>query len=346
MRRSLPGLRPSAWIVCTALIALFAATSASGEPARKSQSSKHAKDIVFEQKFELGRGADLLLDVVDMDVTLETRDNGGATVVVFVSGGDRADTREYFDRMRFEARLEGGRLEISSREPEHHGWKTWFGTRHPRAWVVISLPTETNIDISTEDGDIRIDKVVGNASLNSEDGDIEIAEIAGASIEIRTADGDVEAESLRGGEIFVQTEDGDIEIDNLIASRAGIRTDDGDIILSRVESGVTNVKTEDGDIAIAVSGDRIEISCMDGDVDVALLDAMEAEIDVDDGDVSLTLPKGTGFDLDLGGGDVTIRAKLDIDGRVSERALRGSINDGGPLVNVSGNDGSIVVREK
>ncbi len=343
MRRSLPGCRLS---VCIAMIAIFAATSVSGESAKKSQSSKHAKDIVFEEEFALGKGGNLLVDVADMDVILETKNGGNASVVVYVSGDDRDDTRDYFDRMRFEARLDGGTLEISSRDAKHEGWKTWFGTRHPRVWVVVTIPGDTNIDIDTEDGDIRIDKVSGNASVITEDGDIEIVEIEGASIEIRTEDGDVEAESLRGKEVLVETEDGDIEIDNLKAKRADILTEDGDILASRVESAITKIRTADGDLEVAVSGERVEINCSDGDVDVSLLEAMEADIDVDDGDVSLTLPKGTGFDLDLGGGDVRIRAKLNIDGRVSDHALRGSINNGGPLVRIMGNDGSIVVREK
>jgi hypothetical protein len=73
---------------------------------------------------------------------------------------------------------------------------------------------------------------------------------------------------------------------------------------------------------------------------------MEVDIEIEDGDVVLDLPKNTGFDLDLGGGDVNIRTKLEIEGRVSDDSLRGSVNDGGPVVRVRGGDGSIVVREK
>lgn len=347
-------------------IALLLAVAALAIPSSSlAESKERARDLMFEEEYALRPGGTLVVDVEDID--LEIRTGGGASSVqVFVSGKDREKAREYFEKIKFEARLDDNQLILKSHKKRHINIVGfWNAFRNTRARAIVTVPERIDVEIRTEDGDITMESISGNVLIRTEDGDIDISEISGASIKINTEDGDLRAKKLEGETVSVRSEDGDVAIDDLRCANIVIETEDGDLTIDRADGGRIELRsadgdmtveradsdemlvhTEDGDIVMTLSGKKFSGRCYDGDVSLTLLNAMEVAVKSEDGDVMLTVPTGSSADLDLSGAHVRLNSKISIQGNVSQKHITGTFNAGGPLIKIKVDDGTIIFREK
>ncbi len=140
------------------------------------------------------------------------------------------------------------------------------------------------------------------------DGDIAIGRVSGASIDLRTGDGDVVARSLEAEEIWLES-------------------GDGDLLLERVSGSV-----------YATSGD--------GDVSIEVAEFAGISVQTGDGDVRLAIDPDVGADVDLRGEDVELGSSLRLDGTIRERRISGTLNAGGPQIQVRTGDGSVTLRAR
>lgn len=332
----------------------------------RAESKDNSKDRMFEKEFSFEPGGTLIIDVEDVDFEIRTGAAGTSSVELYVSGKDREKAQEYFEKLNFEARLEGNQLILKSHQKRHINIVGfWNAFRNTHAWAVVTVPERIDVEIRTEDGDITLESIAGSAVIRTEDGDIDITKIKGESIKIDTEDGDLEAKMLEGGtvtahsedgdmtiaklqsnDIVIGTEDGDLVLDGVTGDRIDLRTEDGDMRVGRADTDEMSVRTEDGDIEVTVSGNKLSGRCYDGDMTITLLKAMEVTINSEDGDVMLTIPTGSDADLDLGGDHVQLKSKISIQGNVSQKQIKGTFNNGGPLIKIRVDDGSIIFREK
>ncbi|UCH83237.1 MAG: DUF4097 family beta strand repeat protein [Candidatus Latescibacterota bacterium] len=339
-RRTRPGkYMPTGFAVIALMVTLscpaFSADNRSPDP----------EDLVYSEEFALSPAGKLSIDVDDMDIRVETGTGAPGRVEVYITGRDRDKAEEWLERSKFEARLDGNHLLVQSRDPDSaiFGFGNLFDNM--RVLAVVSIPKQIAIDIRTEDGDVRIGEIKGDARVITEDGDLDLAGIHGGTIEIDSEDGDIDAESLTADDVTISTEDGDVDIDVIQSEGLRVSSSDGDIKLAKIDGGVTFVETSDGDIEFAVSGTRLKVRCSDGDLTATLLSGIEADIKTSDGDVDLYIPKGTAADIDLRGGSVSVR-DVSVKGSVTDETIQGSINEGGPLIRVRTDDGSIRIRER
>ena len=63
-----------------------------------------------------------------------------------------------------------------------------------------------------------------------------------------------------------------------------------------------------------------------------------------DGDIVLYVPEGLAADVSLQGEDLTVAPGFTLQGQVSSRRVNGTLNGGGPRVDVRTNDGKISLR--
>lgn len=330
-------------VVTLSAVVVAAAFAAPGD--RDTDRETRAKNKLFSEEFSFKAGGQLVVDVDDMDIRIETGSGTGGSVEVYGRGSNRERVQEYFEKLSFEARMDGNKLIIQSDQPhyEHHSF--WRYVRGVHLLAVITVPERTDLDIDTEDGDVRLDKVSGRARIHTEDGDLELSEIRGPSIDVETEDGDVRAELLEGDEITLMTEDGDVQVGRIKGSRVRVTSSDGDIELRQIDADDVSIDADDGDIEITVAAKKLTAECSDGDLVVTLLKEMKVDLRTDDGDIEINIPKNIGADLDLRGGHVSVRSKIAIKGDISRRSIRGEINDGGPAIRAKSDDGTILVRE-
>ena len=129
----------------------------------------------------------------------------------------------------------------------------------------------------------------------------------------------------RGVEIDAQTGDGDIQAGDL-TSNTSLRRSDGDIIVDRLDGSRAEIRTSDGDI---------------------VLRSVRAPIDVSsgDGDITVTAPADLAADVYLEGEDLSVAEGLELLGRIRSHSVQGTLNGGGPNLELRTGDGAITLRQ-
>jgi DUF4097 and DUF4098 domain-containing protein YvlB len=222
-----------------------------------------------------------------------------------VEGASSAEEAERLAR-EVEVRIErhGDRIEVETRYPQRD-WTFWRRAR-VRVHVEIRAPRRSDLEVSSEDGPVRVTGFEGELRLSTEDGSLSVTDCSGR-IRASSEDGSVELRKI-AGEVRADVEDGDLWIEgapSLVIADA----EDGDIVL-RLEPGTTmaagwSIHTRDGSI-------RIEV------------------------------PPGFAADLDVRVDDGSIRADQPaMSGAISEGELRFELGPGGHRLQIRSQDGSI-----
>lgn len=197
-----------------------------------------------------------------------------------------------------------------------HGWQML---------VVVRIPERFDLSIETGDGDIRVERVVGEVQLTTGDGDVLLGRAEGEELGVETGDGDIVAKELSYTSVAMETGDGDLQIAVLETDRAKIETSDGDIGVAEL-TGPLRARSGDGDIA------------------VGLLEAAEVSLGTGDGSILVKAPVGLGLTLQLSGEEVVLEAPGDsFDGRTSKSSIRGDLNGGGPRLSAISGDGDVTL---
>jgi len=168
--------------------------------------------------------------------------------------------------------------------------------------VHVRVPLQALADVSTSDGDIRLDgsyrevraatasgeievgNVSGLASLNTASGDITVESVGGRAT-IRTASADVQCGHVGGGG-DVKTASGDVRIGS-VSDHFAVSTGSGDIALGGTDS--CTLRTASGDLHVGgISQGRADLKTASGDIDVAVVSGAMVAVDAESvtGDLS------------------------------------------------------------
>ncbi|MCY4159872.1 MAG: DUF4097 family beta strand repeat-containing protein [Bacteroidetes bacterium] len=238
----------------------------------------------IDEDFAVKDVLDLVVNVNDADVTVNTSDMETLNVQVIVKGNNRSKSMEYYEKQNFNVKLDKSTLRVfSERDSPYRESYDW---RNPvDIHVNISMPSKIFSDIRTSDGDLVIDELNAGAVIKTSDGNISIGRASGDEVAIQTSDGDIDAEWMEGESISVRTSDGDIKLGVLNGDLMRIQTSDGDIQIDSA-AGELVARTSDGDVYIGrVSGAKIAIQTSDGDIDAARLEGESITLRTSDGDV-------------------------------------------------------------
>jgi hypothetical protein len=258
------------------------------------------------------------VDASTPDLTLTTFDGA-----IDIRGWDRSEVRievekrgsekAMLDQIEVTAEQKGNQISLEARRPESK--KYAFGmleTVSRRAKLTASVPSGSNLTLSTGNGNITIERVKGRIELRTGDGTINGLDISG-DISARTDDGNVRMESI-DGRCDIVTGDGSVTVGGrLDLLRA--RTGDGSLTLkiqpaSRV-SETWSLQTDDGNIVMY------------------LPENLDAQVDAETGSGSAKA-------------DSAIFARADLDHE--RRALRGILGSGGHILRLRTSDGSIILK--
>jgi DUF4097 and DUF4098 domain-containing protein YvlB len=196
----------------------------------------------------------------------------------------------------------GDRVDIEVKTPRGH-----HETGHRSIEVLLRVPKESDLDVGTGDGSIKVQPVSGRLNFSTGDGSI-------------TADG-------LEGEIKLHTGDGSIRA-------AGL-------------SGRLNADTGDGSMTVRGRFDLLELRTGDGSIDASAEAGSKVEsawsLHSGDGSITLRLPEDLGAELDAqtGDGSISLGKPAMVKGTIREHVVRGTLGPGGPLLKIYTGDGSI-----
>jgi hypothetical protein len=188
-----------------------------------------------------------------------------------------------------------------------NGFSWGWGVHHSELRVEVHMPKNADLDITSGDGAVDVDSLIGTLSVHTGDGSITVQGAKG-EIRLRAGDGAIEGRGL-DGRLEATTGDGHINIEGRFDA--------------------LNIKAGDGSVtARAMLGSKVQstwnIHTGDGSVDLELPGALQANIDAstNDGHISLDIP-------------------VTVEGTFSSSRINGKMNGGGTPIIVRTGDGSI-----
>jgi len=305
-----------------------------------------AKEAVFDQTFAVASGGKLKASVGDMDVLLRSGNSNEAHVEVTLSG-DIDKMRERYEKMNFEAELDGNTLVISTHEKRSWWGGSWSGGRGS-ILVTVTLPDKFDVYAQTSDGDITAGGIEGTIELKTSDGDVEVDALAGDSVYLKTSDGDINVAEIKSKEINLRTSDGDVRAEYLKGEDVTLATSDGNVEAGKIDATSISARSSDGDLELNLVGEAgdLEARTSDGDIDVSIDGKFSLNLSTSDGDIVIRAPKDFGAMVDLKGERVKLGGKIALEGEVTERRISGKLGDGGPNIRARTSDGTVALRFK
>ncbi|MEN6335603.1 MAG: M56 family metallopeptidase [Phycisphaerales bacterium] len=189
----------------------------------------------------------------------------------------------------------------------------------------VLMPARLALKTVSVDGDTMVKGLAGPVSIRTTDGDVSASECLG-SLSMNSVDGDVSAVNC-GGPLELKTVDGDVKAQKC-SKPMTIQTIDGDVSLQEVLAGI-HVKVIDGDIHVSFAQSPAE----------------DCSLESTEGDISVVMPKTSNVTVDLktGEGDLGLDAP-GFEGTRTKRSVVGKLNQGGPAIKASSQDGDVSIK--
>lgn len=302
----------------------------------------------------------------------------GAVIQETIWAENESAARKIADSLKFQLAQSAQHYELESNlDSLPHSGRTL------RLDMDLRVPRSTTVEVTDDEGDVRISDLKGNQTLTSRHGDVHASNIEGVlrihkargATSIRNVDGSVEIEG-RGGDITIRKVTGSATIEgsfsgatqfeniaqtlrysssrtNLTAQKltGNLSMDMGNLAANGV-GGPFELTTRDKDIALQNFSYNVKIVNTNGDVRLQTATPPTQPIDVTlkKGDITLSLPAASSFTINAvsNRGEVSCNFPgLKVSNRPRMPAINGTYGKGGPTINLLSTYGTIrVLREQ
>jgi hypothetical protein len=173
-------------------------------------------------------------------------------------------------------------------------------------------------------GSLRVEKIAGDVGARAGSGSIRINDVG--NLEVKTGSGSIDALAVRGA-ITASAGSGRIELEQTGAGDVSIHSGSGGVRVRGVRGGLS-VSTSSG--SIRAQGEMVR----------------DWSLEASSGEITVELPPEAAFELDAStsSGSIDSERPVTMTGRLSKKALRGSVGSGGPRLDIETTSGSIVIR--
>jgi DUF4097 and DUF4098 domain-containing protein YvlB len=271
--------------------------------------------------FKVTGQPELALDTFDGAIELHSWDRSEIEVEI----EKRAMEQSLIDQMKVDAQQQGDKITVKVTGPERveHRGMTIGVHISPTARIRVAVPRNTNLNVVSGDGSIKIEAVEGHIVLHTTDGSVTGTRLGG-DIQIRSGDGTIRLTDATGS-IDLETTDGSIGVE---AKPTMLRARTGD--------GSIRAKIE----AESAMTDNWELTTSDGNVTVTLPGQFNTELDAEtsDGVVRANHPLLSPDDNDRHDGENREER------REHRRSLRTKMGDGGKTLRIRTGDGTIRIE--
>lgn len=261
--------------------------------------------------------------------TLDLKTDGGK---VIVRGSSRSDLRviitsedeDVEDHYDFIFEEHGDRVVI---RVERHGSfaRRWFNWKNTPQFE-IEAPRIVDLELHTSGGRISVEDIDGRAELHTSGGRITLDSITG-TVDASTSGGSISATGL-GASADLSTSGGSISVDGI----------DGNLL----------AETSGGSIKISDAAGKVEADTSGGSITAYFRAGNDAggSLSSSGGRITAYVDADAALDLDASssGGGVTVDLPVTIQGKISRRSVRGTLNGGGALLRLHTSGGGVSIR--
>jgi DUF4097 and DUF4098 domain-containing protein YvlB len=160
---------------------------------------------------------------------------------------------------------------------------------HGSEEVLVYLPKNTRVMLTTISGKQKIKQVEDRVKLNTISGDVDVSDVSG-SLSIKAVSADVELNGSKRG-LMVETVSGDIEANKVSGTLVEVQTVSGDVVFDRLQAEQVRIKTVSGEMKINGAfpeNGKVVIKSVSGDANLVLLEnaGFEVSLKTHSGDLS------------------------------------------------------------
>ena len=199
----------------------------------------------WRKTFSFSATPDITVDANDAELRVYASERKDVEAVVFTQG-----YKIGANDVAINDRQTGDRVDLKVHVP--HGISMGWHNRSVK--IELNVPRQSNLNLHTGDGNIRLQGVKGNLRLDSGDGEIEALDSAGP-LKANTSDGNIRVDGVFSA-LDVHTGDGNIQVTVGIGSKMDsgwlLRTGDGNVELRLPEGFAANLDAHTGDGHVSV----------------------------------------------------------------------------------------------
>lgn len=202
----------------------------------------------------------------------------------------------------------------------------------------LMVPERVNLELTVDDGDIRIAQIEGEIIIEADDGDITLEDCTANRVDISVDDGDVDIDNVRQadagakGLLFASVDDGNIFLRRSSFESIEFDGDDSEVVFRDVEVKYLDINLDDGDV----------------EVDMDIRNEGRVRINLDDGDVDVDLKREIGASFNLSAYDGRIRTNFPVEVEDDDGSywVRERTGDGGIVFRIEVDNGYITVNHR
>jgi DUF4097 and DUF4098 domain-containing protein YvlB len=271
-------------------------------------------------------------------------DMGSVTVTGANAPGARlviTSRRPLEDLLRLTFREDAGSVSVTGRR-RHGRFFPWINNSRGNVHFEIQVPAQTDLDIDTSGGAIKIAGLRSPAKLETSGGGIDVRDLAG-DLEAQTSGGGIELARIRGN-VRVETSGGGIdgsEIDGPIDAD----TSGGAVRLDRV-SGDIRAHSSGGGIHIFEAGARIVADTSGGGIEATFArgNGRGGSLETSGGGIQVSVDPTVGLRIDASGNSVKADVPITVQGSISRGRLQGNMGGGGELLRLHTSGGGVRIQ--
>lgn len=304
-----------------------------------SLSAHAAVDSPVRRGFNVAPGGTLYLDTDVGNVHIVTGTGGGVAVAI----QRRARSQKELDRVHLSMEQQGNDVHVRNSVEQMSRWFSWGNDLDMT--FDVTVPSHYNVELKTSGGNVSVGDLHGFVHARTSGGNVKLARIDGP-VDARTSGGDVHLDGsttnamlhTSGGSVVVGDINGNLEI----------RSSGGSLEAHRV-NGTVFARTSGGGITIGEARGSIDAETSGGSIHASISAQPHADsrLSTSGGGITIALAPNVRVDLDAhtSGGGVNSDVPITIMGKVSDDALEGKVNGGGPRLVLRSSGGGIHVRK-
>jgi Putative adhesin len=236
------------------------------------------------------------------------------------------DKKDWASSLSIDSKQQGNVVSLTALVDEHSWWG-WSTFSDRRVTIEVRMPMNADLQLQTSNGGVNVSSVSGHVSIHTTNGEINAEQLTG-TIDIGSTNGKVILGTLSGA-VKVHTTNGAIRADHLVC-RCALETTNGQVdVAGRFES-LDVTSANGGIVARAESGSRMSI---------------DWRVRTTNARVDLSVPADFKANLNAStvNGRITSDLPITVQGDRDRQELRGTLNGGGPEMNIRTTNGAIRV---
>jgi hypothetical protein len=254
------------------------------------------------KSFNVNKGGTLDVQISTGDIKIAVWDKN--EVNIKIASEDKEDINS------INATLENNTVKI------RNNYSSWSGLSGDIS-LSISIPSEFNVDINTQSGDVTQNgSLKGTANIFTAGGDIIIGDVSGRT-NLKSNGGDITTGNI-GNELTLSTNGGNVKT-GVISGKLSINTMGGSVNVNKADEDLT-INTMGGDINIGNVGGAADVKTMGGSIGIGKVSG-KANINTYGGDISLAGATGN-VEANTYGGNINLK---NINGSVNADTKSGNV---------------------